>query len=363
MKTGDIVSTLAHPFISHERPIPPGNFIHMVPPCMVISEIKKSEDFNTETGEKEDSFKCLYYSNEKGQFVEHWFKGHELKLLVSDGGKDEGEDSYSLANLRAEFIGKTAILKTVDLELMKLKLSSDHPGEIGKRRENRITHFLPPLGTVISIRRSEEKPHYSRKTGEIIHEKPEWLFKIRFYNNAASKFSEDELPMNVLIYPKVELADYIEGKYYRLQLKQELKFEDNANVSIKYVPIQFVSAIWNHYYYKYRFRNVFTGEIIDWLDGNLGSCQEFEEWHKNETLRQYGFKDIPDPDTAQWLEIQYLDKLYRNTTRIVYIKTVDKDLLSTNCMLRNAAIRHFRKDGIQLYRCIDSGLMNVFFYD
>ena len=112
LNIGDLVSLKSHPFnIFNESLI--GAFVDNTPPIMVISEVLKSNSYDTESEEVDietkkaqklpNQYLCYFYSSKTSSFEKHWFKQNEIKKIDFDTENNQEkvtktEDKVSLLN-------------------------------------------------------------------------------------------------------------------------------------------------------------------------------------------------------------------------------------------------------------------------
>lgn len=382
---GSIVSNLAHPYTSNNANILITTYAHFTPPLMVVVEKNYGVSYNVANGEKEDksSYKCLYYSTTSGSFELNWFKGRELKVI--EAKVDDiviPNDNGTLEPVKRELIGKMVILKNVDLELNKIKIWSDNSVEFSKMKTNNLLDFIPPLGSVIDVKFNDDSKKYNEKDGKIIHEKSRMLIKVRWLNNTNYKFSEEYLPLSALKVIDISLHEFSVLRLYSENSKIELEGNNDAHVHL--VPLRFHDIIWKHYYYIYRFQNLFTNQITNLQNNSIGNIKRLllESYEEGELIfdsSNLNYLNILSFFKAEnkasfenrWLEIEYLDKGDKYSKRIIYIielvvedipyeLTKKRILVKSNCLLRSGKIRHFYVDRISSYRLLPTNFETIF---
>lgn len=392
---GSIVSIKSHPYPPSEmeaKVVKIAAFNHFTPPLMTVVEIQRSK-FDPKTGKRKVSYKCLFYSTKSGAFEDNWFKEHELKFIGEPDRKCyEDNKASDLLTLKENLIGKQVIMTTVDLELQKRNVYKDHNPELNRYRQKPLLDFLPPLGTVISVDRIQTYIKYDQNTGEKDFEKSRINVKVRWYNNKSGRFSEQDVPLVSL--KSVEVG-YIKDKEYDEKeiylLTKTIKLEDNDTVEIKTIPLKFQDIIFNHYYYQYRFKNLFTKgiELIKSDDLKPGTiCSATEKFSGSGDQKELVYlqsiinqpmqhseirsKDIEEEQEKwmnKWIRIEYVDHKYQYTTRIIYTRTIkDSDwsdnpgikILEANCLLRDGDIRNFRTDRILKVEELKESFINTF---
>lgn len=376
---GSVVSTYAHPFTESNNEILITNYAHFTPPLMIVAEKKYGAKYNSITGEEEDndSYKCFYYSTLSGNIEENWFRRKEIKLI------NKGDNSFfiknkdtSVENLKKNFFAEMAVLSSIDLELDKQKIWCDSEGDSTKLKVNNLLDFLPPLGTIIDFKVNEDYQRYSEKDRKISHRKSKVMVKLRWLNNKTAKYSEEYFPMVALKLIKketLELKEYEVSLYYETQKKIELA---DSKLLVAKTPLKFHDVIWKHYFYIYRFKDLFTGKLHDFKFNTLDDITQIDKVNPNNlksifngTDLQYkqvlGFfkEEMKTNFEGKWFEIEYSDRNERYSKRIIYIDELiaekaegdkpsgkDRLLIKANCLLRNGAVRHFNVSRIKSYR-------------
>ncbi len=379
IKIGNIVAVKNHPYQQNNTKIKIAAYNHFTPPLMVVIEKKSGKGYSADTGEKDcDLYNCIYYSTTNGAFEKNWFKGDQLKSLEdSDESFYKDNRNKSLSSLKKDLIGKLVTLRTVDLELQKKQVYQDSFGKVQKLKEKNLLDFLPPIGTIISVSTDENHSKYHEKSGKKVLSKNRVLLKLRWFNNKASKFSEEDVPLSALkeTIPH-EVLDFNRDEVYLYS--QEISLEGNEKTVVTQTPIQFQDIIFSHYYYEYRFKNLFTGKWFsipqDRIDRFIpcpptGWDSFKENWKGSKELSVDFFTaDNESFWKNAWFQIGYLDKKGAYTHRIIYIS----DLLSlkdekkkgkiakANCLLRDGAERNFRTLGILYYKELSPKFKEVF---
>ncbi|QNL48138.1 hypothetical protein H8S90_15140 [Olivibacter sp. SDN3] len=373
---GSIVSNLAHPYTQDNRNVLITTYAHFTPPLMIVVEKNYGAKYNAVSGvyEDNDSYKCLYYSTINGSFEYNWFKRREIRFIKEGDNKllieykDKGAEE-----VKKNLLGKMAILTNVDLELEKKKLWSDSDGKLKKPKINNLLDFLPPLGTIIDIKNNEDYQKYNEKSGKISYRKSKLSVKLRWFNNATSKYSEEYIPMIAIKTLSTELKSYSPTLHYLYNSPSQL--EENASKKVKATPFKIEDIIWQHYYYVYRFKNLFTNQLVTLkTEEQLAKISDFNTLSADdiETLlhnSKFEFKKITDffnVDNKEnlenkWFEIQYSDRNERYTRRIIYVNELIEEepetansktrlILKANCLLREGKTRHFNVSRIKGYR-------------
>ena len=374
---GSIVSTYAHPYQLDKTNVIITAYNHFTPPLMVVVEKKySSTNYHPETGDKEynEQCKCIYYCTQTGVLEENWFKTNQLRL-IHEGNlgfyKDHKDKSILELN---KLIGQKAILTSVDLELGKKQAWFDENTTNKKFKSKTLLDFLPPLGTIIAVEVVQDSKKFDEKKGNTLFRKSKCRVKIRWWNNHTSKFSEEYFPMVALKLICEEDLEIISYTNSYLQKPTTITLEDST-ISIKSTPYKLEEIIWKHYYYVYKYRNLFTNEIIHLKKDKTESITEiididpktleiiFSNVEQNNFPALNYFQDKPDEKKNKWFKIDYLDKMNRFTQRIIHLKEIREEkqfspsletqkklTIIGNCLLRNGKIRHFNVSRILKYK-------------
>lgn len=371
-----IVANLAHPYSADNTNVLITTYAHFTPPLMIVIEKNYGvAKYNPITGDKEDndSYRCLYYLSIGGGFESQWFKRRELKK-ISGGSLDlfNSAKDKVIDKLKKELLGKMAILTNVDLELDKKKIWADNEGGISKEKVNNLLDYLPPLASIIDVKLNEDHQKYNEKSGKIIHRKSKILVKLRWLNNITSKYSEDYIPLVALkiIDEQLELRKYSKKSTYLYS--DAINLEESA-ITVSKVPLVLESIIWKHYFYIYRFQNVFTKQLQDvHYDEALDIADLRHVINNGSFLNDSVNKFTKTPDEQlkdKWFEIQYSDRNERFTQRFIRIVEIFKDVkedgsersfIKANCLLRNGKIRHFRIERIKGYKEVHDDFVKTF---
>lgn len=374
---GSIVSSYAHPYQLGKTNIVITAYDHFTPPLMVVVEKKYSNtNYNIETGQKEnhEQCKCIYYCTQTGGLVENWFKTNQLRL-IHDGNLDFYKEHKDKSILELnKLIGQNTILTSVDLELGKKQAWFDENTTNKKLKSKTLLDFLPPLGTIIAFEFVEDSKKFDEKKGNTLYRKSKLRVKIRWWNNHTSKFSEEYFPMVALKLINVKDLEIISYKRNYLQKPSTITLEDST-ISTKITPYKLEEIFWKHYYYLYKYRNLFTNEIITLKKNEAQSIGEIENLNPNTLEIIFSnveqniipslnyFQDKPDEKKNKWFKIDYIDKMNRFTQRIIYVKEIKEEeqfspsletqkklTIIGNCLLRNGKIRHFNVSRILKYQ-------------
>jgi hypothetical protein len=380
---GSIVANLAHPFDIKNTNVLITAYSHHTPPLMIVVEKNYGSSYSATTGEKENSsYKCLYYSTLNGSFECYWFKSRELKLI--NAGDLDLLNKYKnnfLNEIKKELLGKMAILSTVDLELGKKKIWSDSEGEKERTKKNNLLDYLPPLGSIIDVKINEDHQKHNEKDGKVIYKKSKLIVKLRWLNNITSKYSEQDIPLSTLKQVINEYFNY--SKEFHYFYNENVKLESNEQLRILKIPVTFKEVVWKHYYYIYRFRDLFTGNIIEVQESDREkkisqldsiSPSEIKAVFDGNDLQYNGISNVFNLNKKvevekKWFEIFYSDVNEKYTKRIIYVNELleedtedekKKLLLKANCLLRKGEIRHFRVGRIRAYRELDENFEKTF---
>lgn len=382
IKLGSIVSTYAHPYQSENTKIIITAYNHFTPPLMVVVEKKYGiARYNEYTSlpENNDQCKCVYYCTQTGSLAENWFKESQLRHI-----NDGSVEFYKLCSKNSihelnEYVGELAILTTVDLELGKKQTWKEENSLTEKRKT--ILDFLPPLGTIIDFKFTDDYKKFNEKNGQALYRKSKLNVKIRWWNNQSSKFSEEYFPIVALkLIKKDDLTLNSMESGDRYKLKNDVILEQR-NGKLANILCEFVEIIWKHYKYIYSFKNIYTNDIIQLSQTEAAELSKFTPSESEIFNILFSSKyDITPSENFftkankanfenKWFEIQYIDKANNITKRIVFIDnkstfTTDNgdalQILSSNCLLRNGKIRHFNVSRILKFKEVPSEFIKEF---
>ena len=383
LNIGDLVSLKSHPFnIFNESLI--GAFVDNTPPIMVISEVLKSNSYDTESEEVDietkkakklpNQYLCYFYSSKTSSFEKHWFKQNEIKKIDSDIETNQEkvtktEDKVSLLN---KYKDNLVVLKSADLELSKKKTTWSRTKEEDINKTQAFLEFLSPVMTVIEVVENQNfnKDRVNPKNGEIKRESCKFLLKCKWFNPIKQTFSEEIIPYKIL--QRVEFnSNKIEVIERGINTKNVFQLiEKDLNISLensrysfnKYIIELKEVVIQNHLmkiFYKNLINNKIESKIIENLE-IIDSEKEFKQFVDSE-FPNYSNSEYNNPLKLEWqkdkfYKIDYLDKKGKFTTRIITnckveeFETEDdeKDVkfVIANCLLRDGKIRHFRLSNI-----------------
>ena len=383
LNIGDLVSLKSHPFnIFNESLI--GAFVDNTPPIMVISEVLKSNSYDTESEEVDtetnkvkklpNQYLCYFYSSKTSSFEKHWFKQNEIKKIDSDIETNQEkvtktEDKVSLLN---KYKDNLVVLKSADLELSKKKTTWSRTKEEDINKTQAFLEFLSPVMTVIDVVENQNfnKDRVNPKNGEIKRESCKFLLKCKWFNPIKQTFSEEIIPYKIL-----QLVEFNSNKIESIENGINTKnvfqlIEKDLNISLensrysfnKYIIELKEVVIQNHLmkiFYKNLINNKIESKIIENLE-IIDSEKEFKQFVDSE-FPNYSNSEYNNPLKLEWqkdkfYKIDYLDKKGKFTTRIITnckveeFETEDdeKDVkfVIANCLLRDGKIRHFRISNI-----------------
>lgn len=362
---GNTVSTSAHPYTAPNgsEAVKIGAYHHFTPPLMLVVAIHFS-NYDPETGKQKISYQCIYYATSSGTFETGWFQEQELRSGAIDsedkGALYKNNKDKSLAQVKKELLNTQVILRSVDLELQKKQVFKGYKNP-NHYNEKPLLDFLPPLGTVIDVCREDNPLQYNKKTGFKRHEQSRYKLKLRWWNNKTSRFSEVEVPLCAL--KQVDMTEVAgpSTKQIYLYRNDSLELEENSEVDIDQVALRFEEIIFDHYKFKYCFKNCFTQEMVNLNKSELSKLADKETSSQliKPPYQQYGplskqeLKDLK----GTWLRILYMAQTGKFTARIIYFKDYypkEREeagciIIEANCLLRNGAKRHFRADRIRRY--------------
>ena len=384
---GSIVSTYAHPYQLSKTNVIITAYNHFTPPLMVVVEKKYNiTNYNSETGQKENNeqCKCIYYCTQTGVLEENWFKTNQLRL-IHEGNLDfyNVHKDKSILELN-KLIGQKTILTSVDLELGKKQAWFDENTTNKKLKSKTLLDFLPPLGTIIAFEVVQDSKKFDEKKGNTLYRKSKLRVKLRWWNNHTSKFSEGYFPMVALKLINEKDLEIISYTNNYLQKASTITLEDST-ILIKSTPYKLEEIVWKHYYYLYKYRNLFTNEIIFLKKDKAQSVEEienidpktleniFSNIEQNNSPALNFFEDKSDEKKNKWFKIDYVDKLNRFSQRIILIKDVleeqqlvpsletqSKLTIIGNCLLRNGKIRHFNVSRILKFKEVPNEFVKGF---
>ena len=402
IKIGDIFSLKNHPYTTENTQIKISALAQMTPPLLVVTEIlNSSNEYDTETGEKKSKqVKCIFYSHKTHKFETYWFNPDQLKAikkkyeingdsinLHEKSGEVNTKDEIDLNNLGIEapkneslfklkkhYLNRQVILKSCDYELGKQKSTFEEKENKSSQKISAHLDFLPPVLTVIDVKKNEDKIAYIPKTGNQNNICSFFLLKCKWYNPSSGGFSEDFLPIEAVeIIPDVLSIDNVktliaDKSLFRLDLEKPIELEGGNKIYHTY--IQATDLVFNHYKYKLKyfdfFKNKYSETDLSEVDFKRNQIS-FDDFilekvpeYKNDKQDFTSVKDY-EFEIDKFYRITYNDVMGRVTRRVIFIKEYIKEkIVIADCLLRNGEERHFRiKDGILKIEALNS----VFFED
>lgn len=402
IKIGDIFSLKNHPYTTENTQIKISALAQMTPPLLVVTEIlNSSNEYDTETGEKKSKqVKCIFYSHKTHKFETYWFNPDQLKAikkkyeingdsinLHEKSGEVNTKDEIDLNNLGIEapkneslfklkkhYLNRQVILKSCDYELGKQKSTFEEKENKSSQKISAHLDFLPPVLTVIDVKKNEDKIAYNPKTGNQNKISSFFLLKCKWYNPSSGGFSEDFLPIEAVeIIPDVLSIDNVktliaDKSLFRLDLEKPIELEGGNKIYHTY--IQATDLVFNHYKYKLKyfdfFKNKYSETDLSEVDFKRNQIS-FDDFilekvpeYKNDKQDFTSVKDY-EFEIDKFYRITYNDVMGRVTRRVIFIKEYIKEkIVIADCLLRNGEERHFRiKDGILKIEALNS----VFFED
>ena len=383
LNIGDLVSLKSHPFnIFNESLI--GAFVDNTPPIMVISEVLKSNSYDTESEEVDietkkakklpNQYLCYFYSSKTSTFEKHWFKENEIKKIDFDTENNQEkvtktEDKVSLLN---KYKDNLVVLKSADLELSKKKTTWSRTKEEDINKTQAFLEFLSPVMTVIEVVENQNfnKDRVNPKNGEIKRESCKFLLKCKWFNPIKQTFSEEIIPYKIL-----QLVEFNSNKIEFIEKGINTKnvfqlIEKDLNISLensrysfnKYI-IELKEVVFQNHLMKIFYKNLINNKIESKIIENLeiiDSEKEFKQFVDSE-FPNYSNSEYNNPLKLEWqkdkfYKIDYLDKKGKFTTRIITnckveeFETEDEEkdvkFVIANCLLRDGKIRHFRVSNI-----------------
>ena len=295
IKIGDIFSLKNHPYTTENTQIKISALAQMTPPLLVVTEIlNSSNEYDTETGEKKSKqVKCIFYSHKTHKFETYWFNPDQLKAikkkyeingdsinLHEKSGEVNTKDEIDLNNLGIEapkneslfklkkhYLNRQVILKSCDYELGKQKSTFEEKENKSSQKISAHLDFLPPVLTVIDVKKNEDKIAYNPKTGNQKKISSFFLLKCKWYNPSSGGFSEDFLPIEAVeIIPDVLSIDNVktliaDKSLFRLDLEKPIELEGGNKIYHTY--IQATDLVFNHYKYKLKYFDLFKNKYSE----------------------------------------------------------------------------------------------------
>lgn len=351
-KKGDLIVFKTHPFIEEHLNIKISASPDYTSPILVIKEVKE-KSFEKETGNNNgELLNCMFYNSRDGKFIEKWIssflvnkilftvtthkflKEINLKKKLTESTKELNTENYENL-IKASYLNKKVVLKSVDLELLKIKINRTK--ENGDLVETNHLEFLPPVMTVIGFKYTDEKNKYCDKTGL-----PAIELKCKWYNSSLKTFSELLFPYNILysvketqelLSDKDLLADISESlkknSFFILPLAQKFALETDDNNTTKGTVITNAIAQSNSISFKHYFYEMNHFDYVIQQKSNIAIEQSFKTVDENELFgNRYpnykkGYKSkISDCKfkLENYYYLSYKDSYNNLTKRIIKVK-------------------------------------------
>ena len=356
---GDLVVYQTHPYVGNYHKIKISAYSDYTTPVMIVFKKTDNKKFDSETGKEVGEYiECLYYSSRDGKFIKkgfnskdlvkivegsnsrkHYFKEINVKKLLESKGKVINGKNIDIL-IKEEFLHKRVSLKSVDLELHKVKINKEK--ENGDLVETNHLEFLPPVMTIIGHRFIDDKNKFCDRSGIPLLE-----LKCKWYNSQSKSFSEEFIKLEALYEIDLKLSngernlldDYYESvnsnDYFLVPLNESIKLEKSES-EVRFMPIQVEDIIYKHYFYEALISNMFSNkkelmlltDFISVIQNNILWGIEYPSYNeKYRSVKSCQF------NKEEYYQISYSDKLRRNTKRVVkivdtfFVITKIKDLL------------------------------------
>ena len=384
LNIGDLVSLKSHPFnIFNESLI--GAFVDNTPPIMVISEVLKSNSYDTESEEVDtetnkvkklpNQYLCYFYSSKNSSFEKYWFKQNEIERINPDNdesNKEEIKKTEDKVSLLNKYKDNLVVLKSADLELGKKKTTWSRTKEEDINKTQAFLEFLSPVMTVIDVVENQNynKDRINPKNGEIKRESCKFLLKCKWFNPIKQTFSEEIIPYKILQLVefnsnKIEVIERginTKNVFQLIEKDLNITLENSKNSFYKYI-VELKEVVIQNHLIKIFYKNLINNKIESKTIENLEITdleKEFKQFVDSE-FPNYKTNKYNNPLDLKWekdkfYKIDYLDKKGKFTTRIITnckveeFETEDdeKDVkfVIANCLLRDGKIRHFRVSNI-----------------
>ena len=157
-KLGELITLNTHPFPSKwksslegkKKIILIGADPDFIPPIMVVCEVLNNNDNPKKI--TTNQVRGVFYSHKSHKYERYWFKAGEVKKILNKKVYHKTIvrlSSRSLSALKNIYINKSVILRNVDVELNKEKISQEQRNfdSINLRRYPHLD-FVPPVMTV-----------------------------------------------------------------------------------------------------------------------------------------------------------------------------------------------------------------------
>jgi len=356
-KIGEIVVFKSHPYIDKHTNIKIAAYSDYTSPILVIKQIKEKSHDKFTGKDIAQELNCYYYSSRDGKFTERWISSNlvkkiffsvldhkilndiDLKKDLENSDKELSARNYENL-LKASYLNKMVVLKSVDVELGKKKVNRTKDN--GELVETNHLEFLPPIMTIIGYKYTDEKHKFCEKTGLPLIE-----FKCKWYNSNSKTFSELLFPYNVL-YTVKEIQDLFLHKdllsdinesiekniIYNLHINKSFELEGDKEIKITKTIGYPVAIVHKHYFYQMNYVDHITQNKF-----TITIDQDFDKKFENEVFGtkypnyQRGYKvKVSDCkfNIGSYYSIVYKDTFGNVTRRIVkildlliYIKNLD----------------------------------------
>lgn len=375
LQIGETVVLPHHPFsISANLKI--GGNANYTSPILNVADVLIARGYDTDTTQliptkKASQALCYYYSNKLGTFEKHWFSFKELKNISQEDSDNcevkivngkissdikEGDEVICLSKteqnidvLKEDYLHKTVILKSADLELSKEKFHWQQLLEDKDKFNIENYHeFLSPIMTVIDVveNKNFNNDRLDTKSGNIKRLPNKYFLKCKWFNPVKQNFSEELLPPQIL--NKVDTPLNIDFLIKAIASKNifTLTIDDD----MKLVNIKKVVQV--HHTFRVVYYDILTQKNGYQVIASKFIFADTNEEFKNLFDASLEFNETKDIETSEneYYQIKYLDKANRVTTRIIKVNRDHEDSIFANCTLRNNNERIFRKEGILMIR-------------
>lgn len=347
-KKGELIVFKTHPYIGEHTNIKITAYSDYTSPILVIKETKEKTFDKTNGKEIGQLLNCLYYNSKDGKFIEKWINSNfiekisppinTLKILtelefekdLKESEKDSSTKNYENL-IRESYLNKKVTLKSVDLELTKIK--TNRTKENGDLIETNHLEFLPPIMIIIGFKFTDEKNKFCEKSGTPLIE-----LKCKWYNSNTKTFSELYFPSKTLFLIKETqnlkaendlLSDITnsinENSFLIFPLSKPFKLENNEKEkSIIKTLGHSESIIFKHYFYQMNYFDYITqNKSTITIDTNFQKKTENEITGTKYPSYNNGYKlKISDCKFKidNYYSIIYVDTFNNKTRRIIKVK-------------------------------------------
>lgn len=238
---GDLVTFKTHPLLSEFYVKGDGKY---VPPIMIVKEVlfenKQKKEFDETSGNKiADKIKyiCVHFDDNKSEFIESHLYEPQIESfdrlkIAKIGETDTTGISIDIINetklypLKPKYgFGEVVYFKTKKLEALKKRESSKIEVNVDKTESKKITrHYVVNYITPDFLISGYKKESYSDlfyNNGKPKRIASTDLIKVKWFNPAQHKFSEQFLPMEFFIdfnpFDKIKVEQLIQN----LEFKKE----------------------------------------------------------------------------------------------------------------------------------------------